>query len=608
MKKFTAALLSVIMMVSVFSAGFSASAVDAITPFGNLTEGLDMTPEGIVDAFTAPIRNVSAYDLANPVYAISKVIIGYLGVIVKGFITGLLNIFPFPESWVSLAKYNELSDADKNFMPGSETFADSATGDKWMAGYAITSLVPDDLASGNYVMAGDIGTSVVATEVAEGDDQTFSVMALSADGGQTVALFCAIDSFGFTGINVKKVRGYILEAVGGLIDGEIISINISASHTHYSCLDYHGLGVSLTDLLLFNFMNMFSAKAPTFEQINPKLLEILFERGSAAAVEAVQNMQAGDLEYNKVFAEDLMHDKQIPIVFDKNINQIRFVPDNADANEIWIVNMGVHPTTMERKGTVISAEYPGGIRKYAKELAGADVVFIQGVQAAITKNYDGLRKTDWADKFEEVNVYGEEVVLRILDYMESPETTAVGIEPILNIRHIEAFVPTDNPIMWATGKLQLANNRMVFADERPLMQNGMAVTEVGYAELGKELAIAMMPGEIYPEVVYGGAKPAKDAWNNVDWPYKAFNKIGRAADMDHLIAFGITNDQIGYVIPDNDYAVPLADTFSGLLGDLFGLGGHALGDDNKHYEELLSLGSKAASTLAKAFIAMVEGI
>ena len=47
-----------------------------------------------------------------------------------------------------------------------------------------------------------------------------------------------------------------------------------------------------------------------------------------------------------------------------------------------------------------------------------------------------------------------------------------------------------------------------------------------------------------------------------------------------VIIFGLANDAIGYIIPDNDYAMALA----------FG-----------HYHETLSLGEKTALTLTQAY-------
>ena len=57
-----------------------------------------------------------------------------------------------------------------------------------------------------------------------------------------------------------------------------------------------------------------------------------------------------------------------------------------------------------------------------------------------------------------------------------------------------------------------------------------------------------------------------------------------------MLSFGLTNDQIGYILPDNDYAVTFAQMFSQYYGD-----------SNEHADEMISLGSKTASTLVKAY-------
>lgn len=54
---------------------------------------------------------------------------------------------------------------------------------------------------------------------------------------------------------------------------------------------------------------------------------------------------------------------------------------------------------------------------------------------------------------------------------------------------------------------------------------------------------------------------------------------------DEVIVFGLCNDAVGYIVPDNDYSS------SGAEG---------------HYEETVSTGSKSGTAFSKAFFDLLE--
>ena len=75
------------------------------------------------------------------------------------------------------------------------------------------------------------------------------------------------------------------------------------------------------------------------------------------------------------------------------------------------------------------------------------------------------------------------------------------------------------------------------------------ITEVGYMELGNVLGIAMIPGEIAPEILWGGAVSESESWTKESWDYAPLQETAGVAT---LICFGLNNDQMGYILPDND--------------------------------------------------------
>ena len=68
-----------------------------------------------------------------------------------------------------------------------------------------------------------------------------------------------------------------------------------------------------------------------------------------------------------------------------------------------------------------------------------------------------------------------------------------------------------------------------------------------------------------------------------------------------MLVMGLCNDAIGYILPDNDFAHFITDT----IWDMDGAD-KVFGPYHRHYEELLSAGSKAGSTTVKVLNELVK--
>ena len=151
--------------------------------------------------------------------------------------------------------------------------------------------------------------------------------------------------------------------------------------------------------------------------------------------------------------------------------------------------------------------------------------------------------------------------------------TETKVEPIFNIRLREVNVPVTSTLMVGVGKLNIANYKM-FKDE-----NGYSMfTEIGIIEFGKDIKIAMVPGEFCADLLTGGASlKAEGAVLKTDFPYPTVRELFG----EETIAFGLSNDEIGYIVPDNDFT---------------------MGDPGNHYHELVSLGRFVGSSIMRGFV------
>ncbi|MCL2513358.1 MAG: hypothetical protein FWF08_05610, partial [Oscillospiraceae bacterium] len=114
-------------------------------------------------------------------------------------------------------------------------------------------------------------------------------------------------------------------------------------------------------------------------------------------------------------------------------------------------------------------------------------------------------------------------------------------------------------------------------------------SEAGYMELGKSVRVLLAPGELAPEIAMGGflTKETSSLRKNMDKNH-AYKTITADGFKGKCLVFGLMNDEIGYIVPTNDfytsYLLPSILNFP----DRFG---------NGHYEETVSAGPKTCGIL-----------
>jgi hypothetical protein len=169
------------------------------------------------------------------------------------------------------------------------------------------------------------------------------------------------------------------------------------------------------------------------------------------------------------------------------------------------------------------------------------------------------------------DIDGNEIeIIEAIDPWEPVEETEV--EPFLNIALKRVEVPVSNDLIGAIGKLNMANyDVLVSTDPRTGNTIYSTFTEIGYVEFGNQFNAVMLPGEICQDLIVGG-NSVEEGVNGGEFTHSLVCDIFD----DTTMCFGIMNDAIGYVVPDNDYT---------------------MGDPANHYHELISLGQHVASSL-----------
>lgn len=540
---------------------------------------------------------------------------------------GLNLIVPDSKEFVKVADRNT-----DNFYDGTETWDKSAAADaKWYLGHSKASLIPDDLresvkngTKSGYYLGGFIDpNNGMSNEIEEIiDDMQVRVIAVKDGANKNVSVFANIDCIGVSNGDIKEIRAALVEL---LPDVKFDSINVSSTHTH-SCIDTQGLW---TDLFSKLFKNLALSYIPFAEKepgVNTEYMEFLYATVAATMKEAVEDMLPGTMTY----AVKEIGDEENTYFNNKNRSQATalmdelsrfvFTPDNVDPEKgirpTMIVNIAAHPDVAglpvndEDNGRDLSGDYVYYLGEKLEE-KGYNFMFFNGAIAGIYEGRgpagDGV-PTD--RRYEETLRYGYEIANMALNLTNTVEEIEANmteaekakmeeekkiggenytlwyegwepveekvLEPNLNLVIKEVKIQVTNPLIQLVGKLNLVNYTVC--------KDGFKYyifAEIGYMEMGG-VKVALMPGEIVQDLICGGDSLTADgSFSGKDFGYKTIYELFG----EDTICFGLMNDAIGYVVPDNDYSMAL-------LGD--------------HYQEMISLGEYAGSTIMKGFAQIAE--
>ncbi len=451
-----------------------------------------------------------------------------------------------------------------NFYSGNSEFIDEAAENaKWSLGYASASILPDDFSEGKYYKGGyDINLKLAECI----DDLKVRVIVLDDGSGRGKSVFAVVDCIGLANDDVRNIRA----ALSSFTEmNDIVSINVSATHTH-SGIDTQGI---YTDTFNHVFKNLLAASIKSNNLVDPvdtKFLSVITEKTVECVKQATNSMKTGTLTFAKKDISEYVRDRTRPYIMLENIYRLKFTPDDNSASTI-IANYGVHPENSGYGTEVITSDFIYYTEQVLND-AGFNFMFIQGAVGTYTESTG--RSNDGIDSFTRLDAtqrYGEEIGYILLGmteteeycrkYIVDNEREAIGepyegytlwcenwqpveekiIEPILNIKLVEYLAPVENGVYKAFGKLSLANNVM-YQDKQG---NITTSTEVGYMELGKDIKIVLCPGETYAELIVGGE-------NMTDFKYKSAYEL-IADENDEILVFDLMNDAVGYLIPDNDF-------------------------------------------------------
>ena len=522
----------------------------------------------VMGAFAMP---VSAADEEVPqVSEIEKAFFDFTDDAVNGLVSVIAALIPAPVEWVAESEYKS------EYVPeGTKTFLDEPAKDaKWSLGYAQDSLLEGQniLDKEHYVSGGIAISPKYPTEIV--DDSKVRVIAMNDGSGRGTVVFAVLDAYGLSNKDVREIRNRIESFAK---KNDIVSVNVAVLHQH-SAVDTFGMNGDIVKAVFLNpAINLINAmfKREVIRPFNGKneiYQNNLFNVTVDTIETAVAQMEPGKLMYGSVDVSEYIYDKRPPYALQNTLNRFRFIPDDVNSEETWFSTSEIHCVGYGVQGTRITADYPYYMEEYVNEVAGANFMLLMGAELATSQDHDSFRD-EIPEGVEGCTILGKKLGERLMSITDERE-----VAPLLNIAHQEVRFSIENQIIYLAAKACLFENQAVTNNG-----NTKVVSEIGYMELGTDLAVALVPGEIEAALAYGGELDKNTAWTGTDWIYDSMQDI---VGKRELLVFGLCNDQMGYIVPTNDY-MPM------------------LWEDSKSIE-FVSLGSQTAITYIAAFNELVK--
>lgn len=531
-----------------------------------------------VGSYAVQKQSFTASQEASAGDGIMKGLYNMLNVVVEGLVKSICTIYVNPRDWESIDEY----DSDEiGFMEGRETYQTSAgENNVWQLGYSKKSIVPDDIDSGKYNLGRDL-----LNKYAEGvyDDQCIRVAVIDDNSGEGAVVLGAIDALGVTSTDIRTIRKAVMEycETQGI---KVASINISATHAH-SALDTQGVSTEFFKKLFGSFWrNLLGIEEPLSGLETAELFKQHFISVSVEAIkEAFGNMEEGKLYFSAIDMSEYFHDKR-DLISKEDIPDtasFKFVPDSGKP-ATYISDITCHATAFSASNGLVGSDYIYYADEYIKNTDGGNFVMVPGAVGQVSRDIevDTTGMTEHEEMGASAKKLGQLVGAKIVaaDY-------ATELSPVINVKHRELFIAPENSILTLACEIGLVNNKVYY--DGFLFKEYLMATEMGYLEFGNEIALALFPGELYPEVFWDDEITGGANWDGSEWPY---DNLSEAVDGVTTYPVSLTNDAIGYVLTDNNFAFM----------------GHIIGDGIA--DEVLSVGKHIGSYLVTEYLALIDSL
>lgn len=478
-----------------------------------------------------------------------------IGILAKTVIAGM------PDSY-----FTENEDADRYMLTGDSKFT-SRNGENFTCGFASSVLTPDDVSTKKYFIAG-----YDSDNPAEGvlDDIFARSVYIDDNTGTGGIIMCSVDAVGISRHDINLIRKTVIES--GKIP-YLKSINISATHSH-SAIDTQGLwGEEIYKCGRDeNFMGS------------------LIKKTADAIIRSYENRTEGKMYYAVKNIQDMQSDCRTPDTFDSDLTKLRFESLDGEKN-IVIVNFASHAELLGSKTKKISADFPAYmIKEIEEKTQNCDALFFNGAIGGMisAKEIKKVYRHE-IDCEKYTKQFGKKLGETVNSLTEERELPCC-----VNVRNVPVKIKASNYVLILARLMKVLNNDIARGKKRT---QAIIHSEVGYLELGNgEIGIFMIPGELFPEL-YNGEFLTE--YMSATGRRAEYTILKDMTDAKHTFVIGLCNDELGYIIPDNDFYLNEKLPYINSGKDRF---------HRNHYEETNSTGPDTARTILESINSLIRDV
>jgi len=425
------------------------------------------------------------------------------------------------------------------------------------------------------------------------------VRAIAMRNGDITLVIASIDCVGYFDDEVRMIR----EAVADL---GVDYLSVSATHTHEArdTLGIWGLDETQTGL-------------------NEPFMALLRDKTAEAIRAAVADLRPANVGYANFRLRDkpggtlrYVSDSRDPVIIDDEVRVMRFYDAGADTTIATLINWAAHAEYTGSENQRLSSDVPHwlreGVENGAVDSTGTDLPGFGGVavyvNGAVGSQIGPGRITPetWAgdalprhSRPTAQNV-GEQMASFVLEAFADgagavrDETAALGYRSHtfqMDVQNRGYHVALLNRL-FERGTYNWDPDRpLVPGVNEPWIQTEVALMDVGRAQL------ILVPGELDPALFLGGYDGSHTPMgtdivdltqtnppNLADAPEGPYVRDLARSDAEYVWLMGLTNDEVGYFLPDFDYELDGRNPYID----------EAPGD---HYEETNSVGIGAWPTV-----------
>lgn len=358
------------------------------------------------------------------------------------------------------------------------------------------------------------------------------VRALALAWGDTRLVLACVDLIGLNRIHCQEISERVNKKWGRT------DLIVAATHTHHGP-DTIGLW----------------GPSPARSGVDLNYLNHLKKVVADCCNEALHVLSPVSLRAASVSVPEVVQNFRDPAIVDSELSCLQLVDRNQRPFATLLI-FPCHPEVLWRENTAITSDYGHSLRRTVEAASGAPALFCVGSLGGMLS--PAMAEHSFAAAAAMGDRLGDAAISALAEKPDHPVTN-------LTLTRREFTIPMTNPLFQMAVDNGLLPNLF-----EPGGQVRAEAALLGIESAAERLLLATVPGELFPAL---GLKLKAEM---------------RAAGATHAAVIGLANDELGYILPDEEFVYP---------GDPF--------EPGEHYEETMSVGPQAGSSTTAAISALL---